>query len=176
MTVIQFLTAQLDQEEALARAATLGPWEAFAVGRAGMHIVRPVGDCEWVSQVNRRDRAEQEADASHIARHDPARALREVRAKRAIVARAQDGSLGGQAAQDILDHLASVYADHPDYQQNCHPQHHNDSMPVARNQSAGTPSATPLEPPDDQPDETEPRRHQADREGDPAGRQVSRNQ
>ena len=86
MTVTEFLQARFAQEEALARAATSGPWEACAVGHTGFHVVRPVGGSEWISQVTRNDRVEQEADASHIARHDPARALREVQAKHAIVA------------------------------------------------------------------------------------------
>ena len=112
-----FLTAQLDQQEALALAATPGPWEASAVGNGGLHVVRPVGSSEWVSQVTRRDLGEEEADAAHIARHDPEHALREVKASRAIMAMARDGSLDGQAAVDILGHLAAVYADHPDYPQ-----------------------------------------------------------
>ena len=117
MTVIEFLSAQLDQEEALARAATSGPWEAGAVGQAGLHVVRPAGSCEWVSQVTRRDRAEQAADASHIARHDPTRALREVQAKRAILAKAQAAASDAAMAWDfILGQLAAVYADHPDFQ------------------------------------------------------------
>lgn len=63
-------------------------------------------------------------DGCHIARHDPARALREVEAKRALIAQYGD-SEGAQfpdydggyasATQDALLLLASVYSDHPDY-------------------------------------------------------------
>ena len=125
--VIEFLTTQLDQEETLARAATSGPWEACAVGHAGSHVVRPAGSCEWVSQVSRQDRAEQEADAAHIARHDPEHTLREVRAKRAILARAHDGSVDSDAALEILVHLAAVYADHPAYRQDWGPEQRIDA-------------------------------------------------
>ncbi len=61
--------------------------------------------------------------AAHIARHDPARVLREVEAKRKIVARYQ-ASLGYDNAEDearcwllgeIVEALASAWSDHPDY-------------------------------------------------------------
>lgn len=64
------------------------------------------------------------AEAAHIARHDPARVLREVEAKRAIVemceshANAQFPDFEGgyaSAAEDALTHLALVWSDHPDY-------------------------------------------------------------
>lgn len=71
------------------------------------------------------------ADGAHIARHDPARVLREVVAKRALLRRheiAVDAAevaagtvLAGAARlrragfEDVLEHLASVWSDHPDY-------------------------------------------------------------
>ena len=70
------------------------------------------------------------AAAAHIARHDPARVLAECAAKRRIVEECAkeewviaQGHLtewteGGQAARTTSIHaLASVYADHADYQQ-----------------------------------------------------------
>jgi hypothetical protein len=67
--------------------------------------------------------------AHHIARHDPARVLREVAAKRAILAGhstvtgwnwpdQSDGSVQMdyvEALRRTLRHLAAVYSDHPDY-------------------------------------------------------------
>lgn len=76
--------------------------------------------------------------AAHIARHDPARALREVAAKRELItfapenAAAIDGEWGDgheaaeiaaglcadhgmEAANEILGPLAAVWSDHPDY-------------------------------------------------------------
>jgi hypothetical protein len=62
---------------------------------------------------------------AHIARHDPARVLREVAAKRAILARYEErpANLGdslqqGQECMGLLyamEALAAVYSDHPDY-------------------------------------------------------------
>lgn len=70
--------------------------------------------------------------AQHIARHDPARVLREVAAKRAILAEhhrvsrwgspvdvcdAHDGYTMETVICDTMLALASVWSDHPDYQQ-----------------------------------------------------------
>jgi hypothetical protein len=69
------------------------------------------------------------AAREHIARHDPARVLREVAAKRAILAGhstvtgwnwpdQSDGSVQMdyvEALRRTLRHLAAVYSDHPDY-------------------------------------------------------------
>ena len=52
--------------------------------------------------------------APHIARHDPARVLREVEAKRKIV---RDVACGFYDSDydEAVEHLAAVYSDHPDY-------------------------------------------------------------
>lgn len=74
------------------------------------------------------------AHADHIARHDPARVLREIEAKRAILAqeeeaRAHYGHIKSSATHPgvetsighvvalatVIRHLAAVYSDHPDY-------------------------------------------------------------
>ena len=51
------------------------------------------------------------AEAEHVGRHDPARALREVEAKRKILALTFQYDL----MIDLLIALAVVYSDHPDY-------------------------------------------------------------
>ena len=69
-----------------------------------------------------------ESQVTHIARHDPARVLREVEAKRRILytcdtatrmwlhARTEEYADGvADPGDTILRALASVYADHPDY-------------------------------------------------------------
>lgn len=49
----------------------------------------------------------------HIARHDPARVLAECAAKRAVIV---------YSPPKTLQHLAAIYADHPDYQQEWAPR------------------------------------------------------
>lgn len=103
----EFLTARLDEDEAAAKAAAS----------------RPLGD-QWI------DGTRLTAVAAHIARHDPARVLREVEAKRKILnswvsaATADRYSAGPEPIdhfQDGLEHalrlLATAWSDHPDYRQ-----------------------------------------------------------
>src|SRR6516162_9337625 len=78
-----FLRARLDEDEAAANATTPGPWMA---GAERAHLVDNVvyGQSEWpdhIQQVCNVNYAQHKAgNATHIARHDPARALREVAA------------------------------------------------------------------------------------------------
>ena len=104
MTLTEFLSARLDEDEASARAATLlvdgtsadGVWSTDAL------------DAEVVSGdgITIYDEGGHSVEqATHIARHDPARVLREVEAKRAIVAE----------HPEMIGFLAAVYDSHPDY-------------------------------------------------------------
>jgi hypothetical protein len=65
------------------------------------------------------------ADAEHIARHDPARALAECAAKREILANIGAGysyTLTPNFITHTTKALASVYTDHPDYRQEWAPR------------------------------------------------------
>lgn len=125
MTLIEFLTARLDEDERAARFAfadhnDAGPeWTEVRSGAVS------VGDHEdelftFDAGISR-----------HIVRHDPARVLREIAAKRAVLdlhtwTASLDGcwSCSGDHGADptpapceTLRHMAAVHADHPDYQQ-----------------------------------------------------------
>lgn len=114
-----FLRARLDEDEQTARAATQGEWvwSREFVTPPGYHH-RTVGPLE-------------PGDAWFIARHDPARVLREVDAKRQIIvqheryAAERRRMMGGWDPQSddspILAALATVYADHPDYRDEWRP-------------------------------------------------------
>lgn len=79
MTITEFLNARLDEDEAVARASVIDAsrWSVFAVDK-------------YFGQVDSDDGAVASSvdlkDAEHIARHDPARVLAEVEAKRKIIA------------------------------------------------------------------------------------------
>ena len=113
MTITEFLAARLDDDEAYARMAFADHNEAG-----------PKWSEPWNGGVLTGGRGGEVVDtfdsglSSHMARHDPARVLREVAAKRAMV---DDLAYGGPEMGDAQDHvfrrLASVYSDHPDYQQ-----------------------------------------------------------
>lgn len=142
MTITEFLLARIAEDEAVARAATEGPWEADAMdaghSRFEMNVWITAGDAgDTVCDMGGLQRSHNEKvalddgykDAQHIARHDPARVLAECAAKRAIIAEHQQDHLGAVCTRcrfiggymeypcPTLEALAAVYADHPDYRQ-----------------------------------------------------------
>ncbi|MEU8760671.1 DUF6221 family protein [Streptomyces sp. NPDC048659] len=138
MDLVEFLNARLDEDGrvALATAVSRGTpacyvWEASPeAGRASEWEV-------WTEERWRIVPGQTEADATHVARHDPARVLAEVDAKRRIL------ELHGPAEYEYSDvdicstcdrggplphpcptlHLLALpYADHPDYDEAWRPQ------------------------------------------------------
>ncbi|WP_415395191.1 DUF6221 family protein [Rhodococcus globerulus] len=141
--VIAFLNARLDDDEAVALTSQAvnyqsnsGVW-TFSDGEA---------EAEWESQRRFGGRCKvvvhssvrggnfaldssgnprtQNPDMIHIARYDPARALRDVAAKRGVI-REMEAARTSLEERGInvpffitwtLWHLAAVYSDHPDYQ------------------------------------------------------------
>lgn len=142
-TLIEFLEARLAEDEAAARATLIdvkgsGYWHADE---------RPVAltvDLYRVRDDNARPVVEAirslygdegpaeplyvdgEAVAAHVARHDPARVLREVTAKRALLDEfelpgldcdATDAEPDNCRQHRVLRQLAAPYSDHPDYRE-----------------------------------------------------------
>lgn len=123
----EFLKARLDEDEQAARDAGADTWTASDSGlyhedastQPGPFAVDGYGYLG--------------AEGIHIARHDPARVLREVEAKRRIMAlhtiRSGTGGdwdtdpaaicneCGGLYPCETLELLALPYADHPDYRE-----------------------------------------------------------
>jgi len=122
VTIVEFLRARLDEDEAAAKAASPGPWH---VGEDGDEVMA-VDEVKVTAGFALSNR-QLLATTVHIARHDPARVLREVESKRAIVDAAviawnescnpTDEFWSGvePMMRGVLRRLASVYADHPDY-------------------------------------------------------------
>ncbi|MFJ9558295.1 DUF6221 family protein [Nocardiopsis sp. NPDC101807] len=141
MTIVEFVNARLDEEERAAKAAAdasgydtwlsigieAGPdddakWTAIADRSWGIvapHPEPPDDDTfyELGGELFRQRGSRGLTD--HIARHDPARVLREVAAKRAVLALHQDAGMGDCAHSSdpcpTLRALAAPYVDHPDY-------------------------------------------------------------
>lgn len=127
--IVDFLTARLDDDERIAADLIAGPrW------RAESNSVWEVDDDD---QVCRAGTAE---DAEHIARHDPARVLADVAAKRAILASHREALVEERDMHEIdwpteqrgrveqaaaaakvgvlraaVESLAQPYADHSDF-------------------------------------------------------------
>ena len=155
-SLVEFLTARIAEDEAIARAATPGPWEWWNLEGVdqgwtgnGPTLQRVTDEwkaceygCTWAEpDANHRGERGKPGhehrvvtsvvnswghdawgisvspdDAAHIARHDPARVLRECEAKRALVEHVCRVEWGGYAVRDvILEDIAAVYSDHPDY-------------------------------------------------------------
>lgn len=136
---MEFLTARLGEDQVAAKAATPGPWKTddpLMSDHVGSVVLKDyVAGCS----VRSGYRENSIQDAAHIARHDPARVLREVEAKRHVLKRHKVtaakrdypdlnacegcGSKGygyGYRTPDINDcpelrNMTSAYADHPDY-------------------------------------------------------------
>lgn len=133
MNLVEFLRARLDEDEQAARAATAGPWyvddidqelrtaDVYAAdGRVTSAYTEPCCSVE---------------DATHMARHDPARVLVEVEAKRRLLRSHYDYQGYCPRCHDwqnkpvereaypceVVRLLALPYADHPDYRQEWRP-------------------------------------------------------
>ena len=123
MTLTEFLLARIAEDEAVATAATPGPWRHNQDG--------DVLSSEWcVVDTESGANPPDVTDAAHIARHDPARILAECEAKRQIIDEHQI-EVGGasqccvrcgvpgyesiEAPCDTIKYLALPYANHPDY-------------------------------------------------------------
>jgi hypothetical protein len=125
--LVEFLTARLDEDEQVARDAAVDAGGTWKPG-AGVW-----GDLDEVFPVVYDEGRPTPDQAAHIARHDPARVLADVAAKRQLVV-----ALAGYVPADMhflddvtasrahvallgLTHLALPYADHPDYREEWKP-------------------------------------------------------
>ena len=121
MDIIEFLKARLDEEEAKARAAHGATWVASQRGGVvdlddtdGNQIAGGDGGLAW-------------SDADFMAHNHPARVLREIAAKHAILLQYTDAVTdweedreapdGVGALEAVILRMAGVYAAHPDYRQ-----------------------------------------------------------
>ncbi|MFE2712261.1 DUF6221 family protein [Streptomyces mirabilis] len=121
--LVRWLGEQLDEDERIARSAggvvylgwAEGGWVEAEIPKTEWK--GPGDDGRHVGSVRRAE------DRAHIARHDPARVLREIEAKRRIVDRyawlREHGDTGGTAW--VLPLLALPYADRPGYREEWRP-------------------------------------------------------
>lgn len=131
--IVEFLTARLDEDEAAIKAMGVEGTGRWWVGQRFDGSLDPEGSTVFVD-VRRSDGLGYihlgtpgmfaGPTAIHVARHDPARVLAEVKAKRALLAQAAEMREVASAteawslndyADGIERNLAAPYADHPDY-------------------------------------------------------------
>jgi hypothetical protein len=121
--LIAFLRARLDEDEQAAVAAAGQPtyydWEVHEADPRKQREVRVKGEShQVVSGVD-------DSTAEHIARHDPARVLREVEAMRRLIQWCEwmrGDFRGSDVWKDVLPLLALPYADHSDYRDEWRPE------------------------------------------------------
>ena len=129
-----FLSARLDEDEAVAKAAAsaAGPrWHHELYwpddGGDATAVIFSAAGAPLADTLHRED----EEMAAHIARHDPARVLRDVEAKRRLLARhwpdrfgcqycADGGHNSDRGCADLAD-LGAIWSDHPDYREEWKP-------------------------------------------------------
>lgn len=127
--LVRFIEARIAEDEAAARHYSVRHWRnvddytvANDPGVAG--FVKPDAEHGWGVA-----RTATVRDAEFIARHDPARVLRQCGAFRRIVAQAQrvvqsehpfaghDRQMASAFAVDTLRALAAIWSDHPEFRQ-----------------------------------------------------------
>lgn len=140
--LVEFLRTRLDEDEQAARAAAerIGPTWGTQV--KWVPDIDAIPDAEWDNELGLPRNAVgfygTEAEHEHLKRWTPARVLRDIEAKRGVVARyefacreaAQPGiseeeretrvQVGG-ALQSCVLCLAAPYVDHPDYREEWRP-------------------------------------------------------
>lgn len=131
LTLAAFLAARLDDDEeaALDAAGWTKAGTERAPGRWSRFGIASVKDDEGRTVIYSDAGQVDPSVADHAARHDPARVLADVAAKRAVLD-SVDVLVRGEVAPDIarevgltdiLRHLAAVYSDAPDYDERWRP-------------------------------------------------------
>jgi hypothetical protein len=137
--LVEFLRARLDEDEQAAKAATDGPWtvdnETYAEAIRSADGTHVVAGGRWGDEASVFETTE---DAIHIARHDPARVLREIESKRRLIesietlrAPLQRSWADGSSSLAVMGMLTEVdkalaalalpYADHEDFEEEWKP-------------------------------------------------------
>lgn len=111
MEIVDFLRARLDEDEKVARALVddTRPGRAERWEFCDDGAIRDTG-----AHRSLRVKFTWSPEAAHIARHDPARVLADVEAKRALVAFVELPE-GSYFEHQLLAPLARVWRDHPDF-------------------------------------------------------------
>jgi hypothetical protein len=125
MDLAAFLLDRIFEAEAVARSATPGPWRwiqwrSDADDEPTLYGVEAGARDKPVTVVPQSSDRQQGWNANHIALHDPVRVMAECAAQRRIVQIHQQATItAGEGlsfqTRAVLQVIAVVYADHPDY-------------------------------------------------------------
>lgn len=117
MTIVEFITARVDEDEAVARECDALYFRADERSSGLMDIeahYHPVEEDRHFRWFTHQHPGFPPAYAQHIARHDPARVLQQVKALRAVIDYLDPD---GQFDEEVFADIAAIWNTHPDYQQ-----------------------------------------------------------
>lgn len=126
--LVQWLRAQLDEDERIARAAGGASWEELPV--SGWVHTSALPDTEWQppGYDHHVASAPLPVDQAHAVEHDPARVLREIDAARVLLTQYDalksgmpDDMTGVFALETAIRAKASVYTDRSGYREEWRP-------------------------------------------------------
>jgi hypothetical protein len=138
LSIVDFLREQLAKDEAVARKATAVSSHRWMANNSLLMFLDD-SPTPFAESLACTENYRQDDVWEHAERHDPARALREVEAKRAIMeladeasgldmsvdidraVRPRDTTTDPYVGDMIIRQLAAVYSDHPDYQEEWRP-------------------------------------------------------
>ncbi len=120
-SLVDFVLARVAEDEAVARAASVGTHWTWDDRQEAMYSDSPTTyGHECIIDTEGANPPGPEPGA-HIARHDPARVLAQCAAIRAVVDRVryefERQTNGWHTAQKILGDIASIWSEHPEFQQ-----------------------------------------------------------
>ena len=104
----RWLGAQLDEDERIAQGADPGPWKNNSLGRHDQSVIK-LGPPTSASLIQ-FDGSRAAANGAHVARHDPARVLREIDAKRQLL---DDFTVTARIRDEAAMRIKAA-GDHPD--------------------------------------------------------------
>ena len=125
--LIAFIRARIDEDERTARRAA-DVYDGATTWELTRATAMDVGERTFIAEIGADEDGFRPSELDHIARHDPARVLREVEAKRRILdeyraaqanLKQHPDDLAGKGwllgTVRVINLLALPYADHPDY-------------------------------------------------------------
>jgi hypothetical protein len=133
--LIDWLRRQIDEDEQSALAVVEQDWRPDGANSCQVYAARDDGSNRTIAWC-RNGYDDDFANALHIARHDPARVLRDVKAFRKIIdycasaievgripegATWSDDAAGAEVGEVVLRHLAAIFSDRPGYREEWRP-------------------------------------------------------
>lgn len=126
MTIEEFIEARIAEDEQAANAAAGAPWDTPIPPWIHVSAKAIADDKLRFGHLGYVGTIERDADREHIARHDPARVLRQCAALRDAIESMRDCTVRRTSIDEwdrlspkerALKYIAAIWSDHRDYQE-----------------------------------------------------------